>query len=422
VIGPTTRKPDNSQEDFPGSALPDDAGRKTYLKGTHRVVDPAAALARVLPLAPRLGVTRLGVLTGLDGLGIPVAAAYRPNSRSIAVHQGKGGTLAAAKVSALMEALECWHAESAALPLRLASWQEIGRHGRATDPRRLPRTGRGAAEMERLLWVEATDLVSGAPVWVPYELVSADFTLPLPAGFGLFQATTNGLGAGSHWLEAVLHGLYEVVERDAVALWHALPADGQAARAVDPASVDGPASAALLACFAAARVAVGIWNVTTEIGLPAFLALAAAPAGADGVEPELGSGCHADRDVALARALAEAAQARLTRISGARDDFIPESYAPAARARRQSTADRWLGTPPRQDFRAVPCCSGATLRHDLDVALDRLVRAGFDQVAVVDLTRPEIGVPVARVVIPGLEGPWAPDGEYVPGKRAAGAD
>jgi ribosomal protein S12 methylthiotransferase accessory factor len=43
-------------------------------------------------------------------------------------------------------------------------------------------------------------------------------------------------------------------------------------------------------------------------------------------------------------------------------------------------------------------------------------------VAVVDLTRPEIGVPVVRVVIPGLEGPWAPDGEYVPGPRATGAD
>ena len=75
---------------------PDDTagdGVKRYSAGTHRVVDPAATLARVLPLAPRMGITRVAVLTGLDVLGIPVVAATRPNSRSIAVHQGKGVTL-----------------------------------------------------------------------------------------------------------------------------------------------------------------------------------------------------------------------------------------------------------------------------------------------------------------------------------------
>ena len=60
-------------------------GVKSYWLGTHRVVDPETTLARVMPLAPRMGVTRVAVLTGLDNIGIPVAAAVRPNSRSIAV-------------------------------------------------------------------------------------------------------------------------------------------------------------------------------------------------------------------------------------------------------------------------------------------------------------------------------------------------
>ena len=54
---------------------------------------PEATLARVLKLAPALGITRLSTVTGLDRLGVPVAVACRPNSRSLAVFQGKGLTL-----------------------------------------------------------------------------------------------------------------------------------------------------------------------------------------------------------------------------------------------------------------------------------------------------------------------------------------
>ena len=81
-------------------ASPTPHGAKHYLAGTHRIMDPDATLASVLPHAPRMGITRIAVLTGLDVIGIPVVAAVRPNSRSIAVHQGKGVTLSAAKASA----------------------------------------------------------------------------------------------------------------------------------------------------------------------------------------------------------------------------------------------------------------------------------------------------------------------------------
>ena len=125
-----------------GVEVPDD-GPKRYLDGTHRVVEPKATLARVLPLAPRFGITRLANLTGLDTLGIPVAAAYRPNSRSIAVFQGKGTTLEAAKASALMEAAEAWHAEHiAASPVR-GRYAELAAMGMpVVDPTPLAPLGR----------------------------------------------------------------------------------------------------------------------------------------------------------------------------------------------------------------------------------------------------------------------------------------
>jgi len=369
-------------------------------------------------MLPRFGITRVGVLTGLDSIGIPVAGAYRPNSRSIAVHQGKGRTLAAAKVSAVMEAVECWHAETADLPLRLGCVGEILRHGPAVAPERLPLTGAGDPLTARVLWTEADDLVSGTRLWVPYELVSADFSVPAPAGFGLFRQTTNGMGAGNTLVDAMLHGLYEVVERDAVALWHAATPQRQARQCIDPASVDGPDSRWMLARFAAASVALFIWDVTTDIGLPTFLVLACDEDGVAGVEPEFGSACHASADVALSRALAEAAQSRVTRISGARDDYAPESFDLAARTARDHAARRLMRIVPPGRFRGQS--RAATPEAELDAALAAVSRCGIPQVACIDLSREDVGIPVVRIVIPDLEGPWSPGGQPL-GTRARAA-
>lgn len=392
-------------------------GRKIYIGGTHRVADPKTTLARTLPLAPKMGITRLAVLTGLDRIGIAVAAAMRPNSRSIAVHQGKGQTLDAAKASALMEAAECYHAETVDVPLRRLSFAEIGVDSEAADPALLPRCRGRTYRGERILWLEATDLLSGRPFWVPYETVSLDFAEEESCA-GLFQAGTNGLAAGNHWLEAVLHALYEAIERDAVALWHTRHAAGKMGAALDPAWLAGADIQVLLRAFARADVAVRLWDVTSDVGVPAFVSIAASTDDtAD--ESEVGSGCHLDRNVALSRALTEAAQARLTRISGARDDFEPESYAPSMRSAREKSARRWLAAPATASFIAEPDLSGPTLRHDLEIVLHRLTKIGIRHVGCVNLGRPELAIPVAKVIVPGLEGPWTPpNGDYSAGRRA----
>src|SRR6266513_3860017 len=84
---------------------------KRFRRGTHRTADPGETLARVRPHMARMGITRLGNITGLDRVGIPVAIAVRPNSRSVSVSQGKGLDLPQAMASALMEASEGFHAE-----------------------------------------------------------------------------------------------------------------------------------------------------------------------------------------------------------------------------------------------------------------------------------------------------------------------
>src|SRR5208282_2138326 len=98
---------------------------KGYQAGTHRLVSPEDTLERVRPLLPRMGITRVANVTGLDCIGIPVVMVCRPNSRNVAVSQGKGLTLAAAKVSGIMESVEGYHAERVALPLLLGSYEEL---------------------------------------------------------------------------------------------------------------------------------------------------------------------------------------------------------------------------------------------------------------------------------------------------------
>jgi YcaO-like protein with predicted kinase domain len=408
----------------PRGVTASDDGPKRYRDGTHRVVEPEETVARMLPLLRRLGITRLANHTGLDVIGLPVAAAFRPNSRSLAVFQGKGTTLAAAKASALMEATEAWHAEQVRQSCTNGSYAELAAIGMPViDPARLPRSADAAVDTRetKLLWVDGRDLVTGLARWVPIDLVTADYTVDSPAN-GPLQATTTGLAAGNHVLEALCHALCEAIERDALALWRLLPDSEQDGTVLDLTTVDC-ALHAMLDRFAAGGIELRAFDATSDVGVPTVLCLAAAYAEGDETQPQLGSGCHPDPMVALARAATEAAQARLTRIAGARDDLLPESYDLPRRGIRASAAREWLlATEPStvgRNCKTLPSCAGETLRFDLVSILAHLAAAGLEEAVWVDLTDPEIGVPVVRVVVPGLEGPpTTAGGGYVPGIRA----
>jgi YcaO-like protein with predicted kinase domain len=349
-----------------------------------------------------------------------VVMVCRPNARSVTVSQGKGITLAAAKASGVMEALEVWHAERIVRPLKLASFEEMRGEHRVPDVAALPRArdSRFTAALP-LLWIEGADLLDGGPVWVPFELVSANYTLPLPPGSGSFQANTNGLASGNHWLEAVSHGLCEVLERDARTLWRLLSPGEQGDRAIDPASIDDPDCRSVLGRFEAAELQLRIWDITTDVGVASFVCLVIGNDG-DDADPEFGSGCHPVRHIALLRALTEAGQARNTYIAGARDDYLPHWYSPARRSSRWSLCRRLLDPPDAQhSFALVPNFEAASIEDDLLWMLERLRATGLDQVIAVDLTRDAIGVPVARVIVPGLEGAMGDEeGDYAPGPRA----
>ncbi len=398
-----------------GTAQDTDA-TKSYTHGTHRVCPPEETLARLRPLTAQMGITRVANVTGLDRVGIPVVTVARPNSRSVAVSQGKGLTLAAAKASGLMEAAELWHAEHITKPVKLATWEEMCREHRVADPDRLPRTD-GCDPNASLLWIEGRDLVAGEPVWVPFELVSTNYTLPFPPGSGSFQASSNGLASGNHMLEAVCHGLCEVVERDASTLWR-LTGDARDRLSVDPSSVTDPPCRGLLDRFAAADLAVRIWDTTSDVGVASLCCLVTERSG-EFADPEYGNGCHPAREVALARALTEAAQARLTYVTGTRDDYPVDAWEPSRRRRRRDACGDVDAAPvPLEPFDSVPSFTASSLVDDLDRMLALLRATGLDQVIAIDLSKDALGLPVVRIVVPGLEGPNDEGSGYRPGTRA----
>lgn len=380
---------------------------KGYAIGTHRTVDPAETFARIAPKFSLMGITRISDVTGLDNIGIPVCMSVRPNSKSLSVSQGKGVTLMAAKVSAAMESVEGYHAENIQAELVTASYAELSRQGSVLDPRRLKLQQNSAYHPDLpITWMLGYDLASETEVYVPYELVRVDFLLEPPSA-PLFWRSSNGLASGNHILEAASHALCEVVERDSMAMWEitaVLPERDNSY--VDLATIDSPTIRDVIEKLRRAGVEVIVSNQTSAIGIPSFgCDLFVRDAISASVIPTYsGMGCHLSKEVAILRAITEAVQSRLTLIAGSRDDMNWNDYRHAPDGiSRQRWVEHLRKVKPAADYRSIPSLETSSLAGDVARQISLLRAAGFEQVVALDLTKPEIDIPVARVIIPGAE-------------------
>lgn len=394
---------------------------KSYKQGTHRIEAPSDTLARVKPLFADMGITRLANLTGLDRIGIPVVSATRPNSRSVSISQGKGTSLDAAMASAAMEAIESYHAERITLPLKLGSHRELSSHHDPIDVDELPKLKAGAWHPDRqIVWIEGRNIMADNTLWLPYEVVHSNFTVPAVSGSGCFVSSTNGLASGNHLLEAISHGICEVVERDANSLWNQLADPLRASTRIDNSTIKDKDCQVSLDALHKAGFAVGIWDMTGDVGIPAFYCLIVDeqdPLGHSGG----GAGCHLDPAIAASRAITEAIQVRTNYIAGVRDDLGQSEYQPGEVNSKNEHA-RWLmglACENPINFGSFEDQSSDCFSTDIEILLDRLRKVGIEQVLCVDLTRETYGIPVVRIVIPGLEGPDDHE-DYLPGRRAIG--
>lgn len=371
----------------------EDAG-KVAMPGTDRAVSVEVSLARAKQAAKAVGITRLADVTRLDRIGIPTWQAIRPASRTLTVSQGKGMTDSLAQVSALMESIEFWHAENPVLETFTDTIAGL-RGELCYDPYALQREDNDLLhDALPLEWTMARRLGDGRPVPVPYRMAYLEFTDSASWRPRAFMETSNGLASGNTYIEATLHALYEVIERDAVSRAYRLEVAGDR---FDPRTLGSAAVDELLGKFAAAEVAVDVRMMPSLAGLPCVSARIVSD---DYQVLAGGYGAHLSVEIATTRALTEAAQSRLSLISGSRDDLIRRMYWPVL-GMLPSPAD--LDT----EFKPLPPRIAASRSHENLVAdladLERRCAAVYGTPLLIDLTRPDIGIPVVQVLVPGCD-------------------
>jgi YcaO-like protein with predicted kinase domain len=381
---------------------------KEFRRGTHRSCDPSSTWDKIKPVMRPVGITRVANITGLDYVGIPVVSVCRPNSRSVAISQGKGIDLNSAIVSGVMESIEIFHAERILRPLKYAAYSEMCEACEPTvDLNALLRVSERTLRPDTsLFWIAGQSVVDQKYVWVPLEIVHTNYTLPSLPGTGYFLASSNGLASGNSYCEAISHGISEIVERDCLELWNSADEELRNSRKIDLSTIDDRDSRYIIDRYLSFGLAVAVWEITSDIRIPAFCCWLSDGEGSHSVVPGIGSGCHPSPAVALLRALTEAAQMRLTLISGARDDLTRSDYKLGTSPDRgERFRDRIESGQGQRDFRQVADCSSDFLYQDLRWQIDRLRATGSKDVIVVDLTRPQtFAIPVVRVIVPGLAG------------------
>ncbi|MER6128486.1 TOMM precursor leader peptide-binding protein [Streptomyces sp. NPDC001795] len=317
---------------------------------------------------------------------------------------GKGVTAAEAQASALCEAVEryCASRQGDELTIR-DSWAGLG--DRAVHPNTYQlfherqyaerdrwnaahgpfhQVGRPFDTAAPTDWTPLWSLTEGTQRLLPTSTLYFD-TTPCGAADGLW-ADSNGNAAGSSTEDAVVQGFLELVERDAVAVWWynrlRLPA-------VDLDAFDEPWLAGLRDAFGRAGRTVEALDLTTDLGVPVIAAVSR-PAG--DAEPDFvcGFGAHFDPRAALRRALTEAAQ------------LLP---APQPMPGGTALAQPQLCPDPGQSARGPGDWPDYRRREDLLADIEHIralvTRHGMN-LLVLDQTRPDVGIPVVKVVVPGL--------------------
>lgn len=371
--------------------------KKVYRAETQRAAPLEETLKRAEERLPAAGVTRVADITQLDRIGIPVYSCIRPTAEmgAISVYNGKGATKLAAKVSAMMEGIERYSAEMRDRKPLMRRYSELVKEGDAIDPESLI-LPRGSDPARELPWIEGFDICNGDPVFVPAHAVFHPLPREMPP---LFRTNTNGLASGNTYEEAIFHALTEVIERDA---WSLVEATRNAGRSLDiPA--EGVVSE-LARRFSEAGVELILKDITSDIGIPTVAAVADDVVLQDPALLTIGMGTHTEAVIAAIRALTEVAQSRLTQIHGAREDTTTAEFRKKLGYERTKKMNRhWFSCDGAASLSTLPTFTSEDFLEDIRHIVRSLRRRGLDRVIAVDLTRPEIGIPVVRVIVPGLE-------------------
>jgi len=388
--------------------------------GGHRVSTPEETYARLARhISPITGVVAsLAPLPGRDHPLRPVyGTVYRVCPTSLTpsfedFHRyaaGKGRTLAQSRVGALCEAIE---RESAIFqggePRVRARLSELG--DEAISPRDLQDFSEAQYRTREVANVGVDDVRKTVPL--PFdERIAIDWTsawsltharrrlvplsycylyTPTPPEEQFCNFNPNGHAAGNSREEAILQAFFELVERDSVALWWY---NRLKRPEVDLQSFDEPYFIALKEHYREMGWAVWVLDLTSDLEIPVFVALARAT---ETGRFAVGFGCHLEARLGVQRALTELNQI-----------FDPERVGPSPWSEGGVGDADFLfpSKAPRRTRADFSAASSEDLRDDVLTCVDRAARAGLETL-VVDHSRPDVDLFAVKVIVPGLRHIW----------------
>ena len=347
---------------------------------------------------------------------------------------GKGSTREQSKVSALCEALERYSGASLGDEIRAPRrFTEFANGEEAIHPNDVQLFSDNQLDNAKSIngdghpynivpsRFDPDSEIDWTPVWSltqqRHRYLPTSMLYSMPAeqrGPADLIADSNGCAAGNTMEEAILQGFYELVERDAFAIWWY---NRLRVPAVDLSSFDDEYLASASQHYARYQRDLWLLDVTSDIGIPTFVALSRRPGGPT-EDIIYGAGAHADPRIAALRAICELNQCLTWLPRPGRGDGRPMIDDPLAlwwwKTARLADCP-WLA--PAAD---APLCKASQYaaiestdtRDDVE-ACRALAEARGMEFLVLDQTRPDIGMPVVRVIVPGMRHFWA---RFAPGR------
>ena len=385
----------------------------------------------MLPLLETAGLGKPEDITGKDDVGIPVFSVDRQET-ALGVpkyYNGKGVTREQAEASAVMESLERYSAEQRdSDEVVYGTYEQACDVMMTVDPKDLilPIPILDRYMNDTIAWTEGWEMFRGCPIWVPACAVfypyypDGDLQLfrfptngiaenrrrpiistTLGRDLQLFRFHTNGIASGNTLEEAVLHALFEDIERDAWSIAEFRDMTNGDIIVDDEDSVP----AKLISKFADQGIEIHLKDLTSDIGVPTIGAAADDVRTKDPEMLTIGVGTHLNPEIAAVRAITEVAQSRATHKHGAKINAqLQKVTQDMGYERIKEVNHMWFGESRRKiKLSEIPDRSTDDVLDDIEIVLGSLMDAGFDSVIAVDLTRPELGVPVVRMIVPGLE-------------------
>ncbi len=263
-------------------------------------------------------------------------------------------------------------------------------------------------------WTPVWSLTHKVHRYLPTEYCY--YAYPTPENRRYCAACSNGNAAGNTLEEAILQGFFELVERDSVALWWY----NRCRRpSVDLDSFSEPYLDKMRDFLKGRHRELWVLDLTSDLGIPVFTAISRRT---DHPQEQImfGFGAHLDPRIALMRSVTELNQMLVWLLrDDVETDEIPGTFEDSETATWLKTAtignQPYLvpneSTPPRAAS-AYPWRWTDDLREDVDICRELVERRGMEML-VLDQTRPDIGLPVAKVIVPGLRHFWA---RFAPGR------